>query len=95
MSDYYFDEEEILELLKEDDWPVFDDLFNNFATQDSSPPADEILPANEDSSPLADDEILPAHEVLDAPATIPFKFGTPLFSCILSLFGTSVSSPCF
>ncbi|KAG4934080.1 hypothetical protein JHK87_048082 [Glycine soja] len=71
MSDYYFDEEEILELLKEDDWPVFDDLFNNFATQDSSPPADEILPANEDSSPLADDEILPAHEVLDAPAPLP------------------------
>ncbi|KHN01824.1 Myb-like protein J [Glycine soja] len=52
MSDYYFDEEEIQELLKENDAPVFDDFFNDFAAQDSSPPADEILPADEVLDPL-------------------------------------------
>ena len=54
MSDYYFDEEEIQELLKENDAPVSDDFFNDFAAQDSSPPADEILPADEvlDPPPL-------------------------------------------
>ncbi|KAG5027417.1 hypothetical protein AAZX31_08G323100 [Glycine max] len=68
MSDYYFDEEEMQELLKENDAPVSDDFFNDFAAQDSSPPADEILPADEVLDPLL---VPTSHMVHTSSATAP------------------------